>query len=233
MYGIASTPILVNEDGSVELSGGLSTGEQLRLLSEELSLFLLRLETCDRDEEGAYLLRDRRVGVLGGFEVQWNKILALSTLISTTTFKPLTPEQRAHFEQTGLLACRVESTRNERPLADTMIQLLFAVLYDGTDMPARLDVKSTERIERLARVVDHLVLTQRPAHSSAASEVPAVASEFWPATSFPKSVAKRLRMASRPERQTKRVGKRIEGGVTLYSVDDARLWWPKDMNSDT
>lgn len=53
--------------------------------------------------------------------------------------------------------------------------------------------------------------------------------EFRPASWFPKGMAARLRMAAGKDRKTKRVDSRVVDGVTLYSVSDARLWWPGEV----
>jgi len=49
-----------------------------------------------------------------------------------------------------------------------------------------------------------------------------------PASWFAYKIHARLRMASRPNRLTKRVGKKVVDGAILYSVADARRWWPQD-----
>jgi len=39
----------------------------------------------------------------------------------------------------------------------------------------------------------------------------------------------RIRKATNPERKTMRVRRRLEEGTWVYSVNDARRWWPEDV----
>ena len=54
-------------------------------------------------------------------------------------------------------------------------------------------------------------------------------SDYRPALWFDTGMAARLRMAAHKTRKTKRVASRTIDGVVLYSVADARRWWPKDV----
>lgn len=54
-------------------------------------------------------------------------------------------------------------------------------------------------------------------------------SAFRPASWFSKGMAARLRMAAAKGRKTKRVSTRLFDGVVMYSVSDARRWWPEDV----
>lgn len=60
------------------------------------------------------------------------------------------------------------------------------------------------------------------------------AGEFKPASWFDGNTTikpGRLRKAASAQRKSKRVRSRTEGGVRLYSVEDARRWWPGDFRS--
>jgi hypothetical protein len=51
---------------------------------------------------------------------------------------------------------------------------------------------------------------------------------FRPASYYPKKMRSRLRHAARANRKNKCVRTRKENGVVLYSVVDARKWWPNE-----
>jgi len=53
--------------------------------------------------------------------------------------------------------------------------------------------------------------------------------EFWPATSFRKGIATRLRHAASQKRKTKRVTTKTVDGVVCYSVADVQRWWPSEV----
>ena len=53
---------------------------------------------------------------------------------------------------------------------------------------------------------------------------------FRPACWFPPNMQSRLRKAAAPDRKTKKVRRCFVDGVACYCVDDARKWWPDDMN---
>ncbi len=73
---------------------------------------------------------------------------------------------------------------------------------------------------------------RRPPRHKGEGQAPKTKLTFHPANWFGKKMAGRLRMASLPERKTKRVRKVTRGGVVMYCVDDARQWWPRDVPAE-
>ncbi len=53
--------------------------------------------------------------------------------------------------------------------------------------------------------------------------------EYRPATWFKKGMGQRLRKAASSQRKGKRVATQKIDGVVVYSVADARRWWPNDV----
>jgi hypothetical protein len=54
--------------------------------------------------------------------------------------------------------------------------------------------------------------------------------EDWkPADHFPVKMRSRLRQATRDERKSKRVRKKVVDGTVLYSLSDARRWWSAEL----
>lgn len=75
-----------------------------------------------------------------------------------------------------------------------------------------------------ARVVE---LQSVPQSESAAPERD---DEDWkPASHFPVNMRSRLRQATRDDRKSKRVRKKVVDGTVLYSLSDARRWWSAEL----
>ena len=75
-----------------------------------------------------------------------------------------------------------------------------------------------------ARAVE---LQSVPQSSSAAPE--GDDEEWKPASFFPPKMHGRLRQATRPDRKSKRVKKKVVDGATLYSLSDVQRWWGADL----
>lgn len=77
----------------------------------------------------------------------------------------------------------------------------------------------------------HLPGDERRLAAVRGQEALAPVGDFKPAEWFPPKMKARLRMAAHPNRKTKRVRVKKIDGVNLYSVEDAKLWWPKEMET--
>lgn len=74
--------------------------------------------------------------------------------------------------------------------------------------------------------------TETGGTESSHSETATDTSGYRPAAWFGKDMRPRLRQAARSNRKTKRVATRKDDGVLLYSVTDARRWWPEEVPKD-
>jgi hypothetical protein len=114
---------------------------------------------------------------------------------------------------------------------------LFALLgADLADPSAIIDARVGE-LDELGTWADELVAELSAAIELGARRMPTPATDddasgFYPAGAFPGKMAARLRMAARKARKTKRVATRSgPNGERLYSLSDAKRWWPRDLAS--
>jgi hypothetical protein len=95
------------------------------------------------------------------------------------------------------------------------------------------DVVSADDLAKLASAAKLLCMKAPapavPAGGASNGQLPQDDGQYLPATCFPKGMAARLRMAAQKNRKTKRVSTKTVDGVVLYSVVDARRWWPNDV----
>ncbi|MFZ2874572.1 MAG: hypothetical protein WAZ94_08825 [Phycisphaerales bacterium] len=120
-----------DEQGHLNQSGPVPLSRYLGGLSDQLRLFLARLDSCERTDAGDYLLRDARAGNLGGMRVLWDNVVLLAQASIAKTLPGMTPDQHAAMTRDGVLATVTAPTRNAQPLADALRQLLFSILYNA------------------------------------------------------------------------------------------------------
>ena len=120
-----------DEQGHLNQSGPVPLSRYLGELSDQLRLFLARLDSCERTDTGGYLLRDARAGNLGGMRVLWDNVVLLAHASITKTLPGMTPDQCEVVKRDGLLATVTAPTRNAQPLVDALRQLLFSILYNA------------------------------------------------------------------------------------------------------
>ena len=121
-----------------------------------------------------------------------------------------------------------------RELNPAPLEQLLDAARELQDPKAQVPVGRLERLVADAEAVVSIVekdLTERlRAAVAATGSPPPSVEDFKPAVWFTKNTdvpAERLRKAA--ARTTKRVRSRTDDGVVVYSVEDARQWWPKDM----
>ena len=120
-----------DEQGHLNQSGPVPLSRYLGELSDQLRLFLARLDSCERTDTGGYLLRDARAGNLGGMRVLWDNVVLLAHASITKTLPGMTPDQCEVVKRDGLLATVTAPTRNAQPLVDALRQLLFSIPYNA------------------------------------------------------------------------------------------------------
>jgi hypothetical protein len=74
-----------------------------------------------------------------------------------------------------------------------------------------------------------VVQTESASTDDAMPPAPEGDEEWKPAMFFPLKIRSRLRQATRKDRKSKRVRKRVVDGTILYSLSDARRWWGVEL----
>jgi hypothetical protein len=131
-----STPIpegrlWFDEHGHLNQSGPVPLSRYLGELSDQLRLFLARLDSCERTDAGGYLLRDARAGNLGGMRVLWDNVMLLAQTSIAKTLPEMTQDQHTAMNRDEVFVTTTGPTRNAQPLADALRQLLFTILYNA------------------------------------------------------------------------------------------------------
>ncbi len=141
-----------DEQGHLNQSGPVPLSRYLGRLSDELRLFLARLDSCERTDAGDYQLRDARAGNLGGMRVLWDNAVLLAQAIIAKTLPAMTPDQNAAFKRDGVVTTTTAPTRNAQPLTDALRQLLFSILYnpDGSWV-SEIPAATVAKIRTIAR----------------------------------------------------------------------------------
>lgn len=124
-----------DEHGHLNQSGPVPLSRYLGALSDQLRRFLARLDSCERNDAGDYLLRHTRAGDMSSeIRVLWDNVVHLIHASIAQTLPIMTPDQQADFKRHGVVVTTTEPTRNAQPLVSTLRQLLFSILYnaDGT-----------------------------------------------------------------------------------------------------
>ncbi len=120
-----------DEHGHLNESGPVPLSRYLGALSDQLRLFLARLDSCERTDAGDYRLRDARAGNLGGMRVLWDNVVLLAQASIAKTLPAMRPDQHAAYKCDGVLATVTAPTRNAQPLTDALRQLWFSILYNA------------------------------------------------------------------------------------------------------
>ena len=76
---------------------------------------------------------------------------------------------------------------------------------------------------------ERVVQTEAGSTDDAMPPAPEGDEEWKPAMFFPLKMRSRLRQATRKDRKSKRVRKRVVDGTNLYSLSDARRWWGVEL----
>ena len=130
-------------------------------------------------------------------------------------------------------AAQAAAFQAAKPFADELAELCGA--HHAPDSG------TAKRISKLKRGLREVELEAYARHGfTPAPAMPTVAAppampdgdddpEWRPASWFAYDIHARLRMAARPNRLTKRVGKKVVDGAILYSAADARRYWPDDV----
>jgi hypothetical protein len=120
-----------DEQGHLNQSGPVPLSRYLGALSDQLRLFVARLDSCERTDAGGYLLRDTRAGNLGGMRVLWDNVALLTQASIGKTLPGMTPDQHAAMKRDGVFVRTTGPTRNAQPLADALRQLLLSIPYNA------------------------------------------------------------------------------------------------------
>jgi len=124
-----------DEQGSLNLSEWLPLETILGELVERLSLFLARMESCERTESDDYSLASRNAGTLGGARILWHNVLLVAGSARACMLPPPSPEHLAALEREGVAGFQdgpVCFARAFLPTADALHQLTFAILENET-----------------------------------------------------------------------------------------------------
>ncbi len=247
-----------DEQGHLNQSGPVPLSRYLGELSNQLQLFLMRLDSCERNNAGDYLLRDSRAGTLSGMRVLWDNVVLLCQTSVVRTLPDLTLEQNEARKRGSVLVIETGPTRNMQPLADALRQLLFSILYKadgswvseipsatvgkirtiGAELPQhRAACEQSEGVEGLnphnlddTKRSDAAQLRNTAIHTLSNRNYD---TDYRPASAFKKGMAPRLRQAASRNRKSKRVKTRQIDGVVCYSVADVRQWWPSEAPKET
>jgi hypothetical protein len=102
----------------------------------------------------------------------------------------------------------------------------FAALADAITARA-VELQSVPQSSSAAP--ESVVQTGAASTDDAMPPAPEGDEEWKPAMFFPLEMRSRLRQATRKDRKSKRVRKRVVDGTILYSLSDARRWWGVEL----
>lgn len=102
----------------------------------------------------------------------------------------------------------------------------FAALADAIAARA-VELQSVPQSSSAAP--ERVVQTEAASTDDAMPPAPEGDEEWKPAMFFPLKMRSRLRQATRKDRKSKRVRKRVVDGTILYSLSDARRWWGVEL----
>lgn len=102
----------------------------------------------------------------------------------------------------------------------------FAALADAITARA-VELQSVPQSSSSAP--EGVVQTESASTDDAMPPAPEGDEEWKPAMFFPLPMRSRLRQATRKDRKSKRVRKRVVDGTILYSLSDARRWWGVEL----
>jgi hypothetical protein len=140
--------IWFDEAGNLSASGSPPLSAMLKFLETSLSLFLRRLKAGERGDDGAYLLRTANSGEFKGAEVLWDRVGMVAATCIAYTLPPLTAEQQAEKERTGIVGFEVVPSRGSLPLLDVLRQIMFSIVRqaDGA-WPTRVERATAKQLE--------------------------------------------------------------------------------------
>jgi len=155
--------LVIEADGTLRQIGSVPLSRCVAALSDQLRLFLKRLDTCERNDAGDYIFSDARVGALDGMRVLWENVGLLASMIVASSLPGLNEKDRAAFARTGLLYRAVVPARNTRPLTDAMQQLLFSIVRPpGKVWVESIPASSAAKIRAIAgELPDHRRMLER------------------------------------------------------------------------
>jgi len=123
--------ICFDDEGELHQSGLVSMSAYLAALVEHIELFLAMLTKCERNGAGDYLLRDSVIGYHSGVETIWKRVTLLAAGIVGKLLPSPTLDHRVAFEEKGVVGMAVRLPDSAKPLADTMRQLSFTLLWNA------------------------------------------------------------------------------------------------------
>lgn len=152
-----------DEHGRLKQSGPVPLSRYLGALSDQLRLFLARLDSCERTDAGGYLLQDSRAGSLGGMRVLWDNAVLLAQAIIAMTLPRVTPDRHAAMRPGEVRTTTTAPVRDAIPLADALRQLLFSILYnaDGS-FPSEIPLATVYKIRTIGdELTQHRTVWER------------------------------------------------------------------------
>ncbi|MGP1310922.1 MAG: hypothetical protein ACTS27_12065 [Phycisphaerales bacterium] len=242
-----SGAVSFQEDGAALIDGRAPVPVLLAELCSAIELFVLYVKGCARSAEGEYLIRDPKAGRLCGVEIQWSNIVMYASIAEARILGVAEFGSESNEQLQDVRFAILRHRRADVPLGDALKQIAFLFAQKGATFPDRIRGPELERLSSIAQWLTAADLSRnrvRADETAASTHSPTPLSgsgtgdemldgDYRPVSAFPVEVAERLREAAAPRRKSKRVRRCKRDGVYLYSVDDARRWWPAEMSQKT